>query len=256
MFNRLRLPSYVTATTVLVAVLLVAGGCRRTLLPPVGQHEATFETRVVRDVSARYLIYLPRSYDRNRAERWPLLLFLHGAGERGDDIQRIKVNGPPKFLPATDDFPFVVVSPQAGSDSIWSNLAMDALIDDVVRRYRLDPDRVYLTGLSMGGYGIWQLAMEFPRRFAAIAPVSAGGVPSGACALKHLPVWAFHGAKDDIVPLDRAKQIIDRIRACPGQSGDVRLTVYPDASHDAWTRAYADSALYSWLLRQKRQPVR
>lgn len=251
-----RIPSFVTVATLLVAPLLNAAGCRSVAVPEPGQHAATFQGRVVRDVSARYLLYLPKGYDRSRAERWPLLLFLHGAGERGDDISRIKVNGPPKFLSTSENFPFVVVSPQAGVDSIWSNLAMDALIDDVVSRYRLDPDRIYLTGLSMGGYGVWQLAMEFPHRFAAIAPVSAGGVPSGACALKHLPVWAFHGAKDDIVPLDRAKQIIDRIRACPGQTGDAKLTVYPEATHDAWTRAYSDSTLYTWLLDHRRQPVR
>ena len=239
------------------AALMVCAACRASapIVREPGQHEQAFHARVTRDVSARYLLFLPRGYDRDRGERWPLLLFLHGAGERGDTLSRVTIHGPPRFLASRPDFPFVVVSPQARPDSIWSNLALDALIDDVVARYRLDPDRVYVTGLSMGGYGAWQLAMEFPRRFAALVPVSAGAVPSGACALKHLPIWVFHGAKDDIVPLDRAQQLVTRIRACPGASGELRFTVYPDATHDAWTRTYDDPALYEWLLRQRRRPV-
>ena len=245
-----------SARAVLAAVVVLAAcHARAPIVPEPGQHEQAFRGRVTRDVGARYLLYLPRGYDRARAERWPLLLFLHGAGERGDTLARVATHGPPKFLASRPDFPFVVVSPQARPDSIWSNLALDALIDDVVARYRLDPDRIYVTGLSMGGYGAWQLAMEFPRRFAALVPVSAGAVPSGACALKHLPIWVFHGARDDIVPLDRAQQLVTRIRACPGASGALRFTVYPDATHDAWTRTYDDPALYEWLLRQRRRPV-
>lgn len=237
-------------------LLAGCGGCMlaHSTRAPV-QAEAEFRGRVTRDVSARYLVYTPMGYTKDRREKWPLLLFLHGAGERGDSLKRILVNGPPKLVQTDAHFPFVVVSPQARADSIWSNLALDALIDDVVRRYAIDPDRIYLTGLSMGGYGVWQMAMEFPRRFAAIVPVSAGGVPSGACALKHMSIWAFHGAKDDIVPLDRAQQIIDRIRTCPGKTGDVRLTVYPEATHDAWTRAYSESGMFMWLLEQRRKPA-
>lgn len=240
-----------------LAALLAAASAAacRTRVPPVtapGQHAQEFSARVVRDVGARYLIYLPANYDPSGGARWPLLLFLHGAGERGADLARVKIHGPPKLLDARPDFPFVVVSPQAEGDSIWSSLALDALLDDVIDRYAIDPDRVYGTGLSMGGYGLWQLAMEFPHRFAAIAPVSAGAVPSGACALRHLPIWVFHGRRDDIVPLDRATQLVDRIRNCEG-GGDVRLTVYDDAGHDAWTRTYENAELYAWLLQHRRR---
>lgn len=239
------------------ALLFLNSSCATHGTRAPSQSEGEFRSRVTRDVSARYLVFTPKGFSTERGSKWPLLLFLHGAGERGDSLKQILVNGPPKLTSTSQwrEYPFVVVSPQARTDSIWSNLALDALIDDVVKRYNIDPDRIYLTGLSMGGYGVWQMAMEFPRRFAAIVPVSSGGVPSGACALKHLSIWAFHGAKDDIVPLDRSQQIIDRIRNCPGKTGDVRITVYPEATHDAWTRAYTDSSMYEWLLQQRRKPA-
>lgn len=239
------------------ALLLANSSCISHVTRAALQSEGEFHARVTRDVSARYLAYTPKGFSSSDGSKWPLLLFLHGAGERGDSLKQVLVNGPPKLTSTAKwrEYPFVVVSPQARTDSIWSNLALDALIDDVVKKYAIDPDRIYLTGLSMGGYGVWQMAMEFPRRFAAIVPVSSGGVPSGACALKHLSIWAFHGAKDDIVPLDRSQQIIDRIRNCPGKTGDVRMTVYPEATHDAWTRAYNDSTMYQWLLEQRRKPA-
>lgn len=239
------------------ALLLATSSCISHVTRAALQSEGEFHARVTRDVSARYLVYTPKGFSSSDGSKWPLLLFLHGAGERGDSLKQVLVNGPPKLTSTAQwrEYPFVVVSPQARTDSIWSNLALDALIDDVVKKYAIDPDRIYLTGLSMGGYGVWQMAMEFPRRFAAIVPVSSGGVPSGACALKHLSIWAFHGAKDDIVPLDRSQQIIDRIRNCPARTGDVRMTVYPEATHDAWTRAYNDSTMYKWLLEQRRKPA-
>ncbi|MGH7717550.1 MAG: prolyl oligopeptidase family serine peptidase [Gemmatimonadaceae bacterium] len=216
-----------------------------------GQHPRTLSRRMVREVEGRYLLFLPASYDGSRPERWPMILFLHGAGERGDNLHLVMRHGPPKRVEQHPDFPFVVVSPQVATDRIWSNAFLDALLDEVVASYAIDPDRVYLTGLSMGGYGAWSLAMEFPHRFAAMAPVSGGGVPSGACALKHLPIWVFHGTKDDVVPLDRDTQLVTRLREC---GGNVRFTVYPDAGHDAWTRTYDDPELYDWFLRHRRQP--
>jgi predicted peptidase len=215
---------------------------------PGRQIEQSLDVRVVRAYSADYLLFLPGDYDT--AHRWPLLLFLHGAGERGSDVSRVALHGPPKVIrEATLDLPFIVVSPQTPEDRIWSVALLDALLDEVSRRYSVDAERVYVTGLSMGGYGTWHLAMEFPHRFAAIAPISGGGIPTGACTLRHLPIWAVHGAQDQVIPVASTEQLVERLRACDGH---IRYTRHEDAGHDAWTRTYADPALYDWLLTHRR----
>jgi predicted peptidase len=208
----------------------------------------TVAVRVEREFAGEYLIYLPANYDESQA--WPLLLFLHGAGERGDDVSRVAFHGPPKLIrEATLDLPFIIVSPQVPEDRIWSVRFLDALLEEIERTYRVDEDRIYVTGLSMGGYGTWELAMEFPHRFAAIAPISGGGTTPGACTLRHLPIWAFHGALDQVVPPYNTEDFVTRLRACDGH---IRYTRYEDAGHDAWTRTYADPQLYEWLLSHRR----
>src|SRR5918996_723280 len=192
------------------------------------------ERRVAREHRGRYLIFLPTGYG-SRSERWPLILFLHGGGERGHDIERVKVHGPPKIVAQRPDFPFIVVAPQIDTNMIWSTAQPAALLEEVGERYRVDPDRLYLTGLSMGAYGAWHLAMEFPHRFAALVAISGGATPSGMCALRHLPIWVFHGAKDDVIKLDRSEELVTRLQRC---GGNVKFTVYDDAGHDAWTRTY------------------
>jgi predicted peptidase len=215
---------------------------------PGRQVERSIDTRVVRDVEGRYLIYLPADYDAS--QRWPLLLFLHGAGERGDDISRVAFHGPPKLIrQATMELPFIVVSPQVPENRTWSTLFLDALLEEVARTHAVDEDRIYVTGLSMGGYGTWQLAFEFPHRFAAIAPISGGGVITGPCTIPHLPVWAFHGAQDQVVVVSHTEELVTRLRGCDGH---VRYTRYEDAGHDAWTQSYANPELYRWLLSHRR----
>jgi predicted peptidase len=217
--------------------------------PGVGEQlERTMWREVTRTFAGRYLLYLPSGYDASRP--WPLLLFLHGSGERGSDISRVAIHGPPRVIrDAVLDMPFIVVSPQVPEDRIWSVAFLDALLDDVASQYAVDPDRVYVTGLSMGGYGAWHLAMEFPDRFAAIAPISGGGTITGACTLRNLPTWVIHGALDEVVPPSRSEELVQRLRACDGH---VRFTLYPDAGHDAWTRSYSDPAFYEWLLSHRR----
>ncbi len=179
------------------------------------------------------------------------MLFLHGAGERGDDLELVKKHGPPKLIEAGQDFPFIVVSPQAPAEQWWSTVFLDALLQEITATYRVDMDRVYATGLSMGGFGTWDLAMTFPDRFAAIAPICGGGNAYSVCVIKDLPIWNFHGAKDPVVPLARSQEMVDALQRC---SGDVRFTIYPDAGHDAWTETYDNPALYEWLLAHRRQP--
>ncbi len=225
----------------------------RSAAPPAGQSANLFEATVSRKISYRYLLYVPKAYTADVTKRWPLLLFLHGSGERGEDLAKVRFNGPPKQLDGRDDFPFVVVSPQCRDDERWQSDALAALLDDVAGRLRIDPDRVYVTGLSMGGRGTWDLAMSYPERFAAIAPVCGGAIPDRACRLKDVPVRAYHGAKDDVVPLAESQTVVEAVKKCGGTAD---LVVYPDANHDSWTAAYADPTLWEWLLSHRRQAPR
>lgn len=196
----------------------------------------------------RYLLHLPPR--RERSARWPLILFLHGSGERGDDLNLVKKHGLPKVLASQPEFPFVVVAPQCSPDSYWHYEleTLDVLLNDVLEAYPVDSRRLYLTGLSMGGYGTWAMAIRYPDRFAAIAPVCGGGVPFTTERIRHLPVWAFHGAQDDVVPVRESQDMVDALNHLYG--GNAKLTIYPDAKHDSWTETYANPQLYDWFLSQ------
>lgn len=206
-------------------------------------------------LAADYLLHLPEGYGADPERRWPLLLFLHGAGERGDDVWRARTHGPPRPGQEGADFPFIVVTPLCPEGAIWSNDLLLALLDEVEASHAVDPRRVYVTGLSMGGFGTWRLGLSHPERFAAIAPICGGGefiVPllADKTLLASLPVWAFHGAKDPVVPLEESRRMVDVLRRLGSQ--EVRFTVYPEALHDSWTETYANPALYAWFLRHSR----
>jgi predicted peptidase len=209
------------------------------------QQEAVMEREI--KIRLKYLLYLPKDYDHK--ESWPLLLFLHGIGERGDNLDFVKRNGPPKLIAAGKEFPFIVVSPQCPMDQWWEPLELKTLLDDVVEKYKVDRNRIYLTGLSMGGFGAWSLAAYQPRRFAAVVPICGGGEPGRTKSLAKTPVWAFHGAKDPVVPLERSEKMVAALKK---NGGNVKFTIYPEAGHDCWTEAYDDPKLYEWLLEQKR----
>jgi predicted peptidase len=224
--------------------------------PP--QQEKRFKTRITRTLNAEYLLFLPRDYALQKSRRFPLILFLHGAGERGTNLARVRVHGPPKIVQDKPDFPFIVVSPQCPPGQRWDNDLLVALLDQAVKEYRVDRKRVYLTGLSMGGFGTWSLGLTHPERFAAIAPICGGGDPvtilladpRKSRALKSLPVWAFHGARDSVVKLAESERMVDAMRQIG--AGEVKLTVYPEAEHDSWTETYNNPALYDWLLAHSR----
>jgi poly(3-hydroxybutyrate) depolymerase len=220
------------------------------------QQPVTFSQTICQDVTLRHLLSLPQGYDDDPGRAWPLILFLHGSGERGNELDRVKVNGLPKELAVGREVPAIVLSPQCPADARWDSELMvaglDALLDDALARYRVDPRRVYVTGLSMGGFGTWALAAAHPERFAAIAPVCGGGDPDLAVRLRRVPIWAFHGAKDAIVPLAAMQTMTD---AMARVHGDMRTTTYPDAGHDSWSTTYADPDLYTWLLQyEKTEP--
>lgn len=217
----------------------------------LGPNTYRFESTISKRVSIPYLLYLPEDYERV-PRPWPLLMFLHGAGERGNDLSLVKVHGPPKLIEQGKRFPFIVLAPQCPQDGWWDIEALKALLDSVLAAHRVDERRIYLTGLSMGGYGTWDLAITYPQRFAAIAPI-CGGSGRGPLVEKlkehNVPVWTFHGAKDQVVPISETEYLVRRLKA---HGGDVKFTVFPDIAHDAWNPAYDNPALYEWLLSQRR----
>jgi predicted peptidase len=210
-----------------------------------------FETALVTPVALRYLLYLPD--DHASRSDWPLLLFLHGAGERGDDLDLVRRHGPPRLLEEGAAWPFVVVSPQCpAGESWWEHLrTLAALIDDVAARYGVDEDRVVLTGLSLGGMGACRLAAAEAHRFAALTPVCGTAAWSlEPERLRHLPVWAFHGEDDEVVPPDESRELVAALQAL---GGDARLTLYPGVGHAAWEPAYATPELMEWWLAARRR---
>ncbi len=208
-----------------------------------------------------YLVYTPKDYETIPQQSWPLLLFLHGRGERGTDLRLLLKHGPFKLVEQGKELPFILVAPQISGNSFYfsPNVLKDVL-DEVVSDYRVDQDRIYVTGLSMGGYGTWGVAMAYPHQFAAIAPIAGGNPftfanpdrydPDIVCQLRDLPTWAFHGAKDDIVFVEAGQQIVDDLKQC---GGNVQLTIYPEAGHDSWTETYNNPEFYEWLLEHRRK---
>lgn len=213
------------------------------------QQEKLFEREITVKARLKYLLYLPEGYEQSD-KAWPLILFLHGAGESGDDLAKVKIHGPPKLIEAKAmDFPCIVVSPQSPGRG-WQPDVLAALVEDLAAKYRVDKDRIYVTGLSMGGFGTWSLAMAYPDRFAAIAPICGGGNPNDAAKLKNLAIWVFHGAKDPVVRVESSQRMVDALK----QLGvDVKFTIYPDAGHDSWTATYENPEFYKWLFAQKRR---
>jgi len=234
------------------ASLVFMAGCAMTGMttqPKVGQTPQTFRKKVSKTIRCQYLLFLPKNYKKSDAQ-FPLIIFLHGAGERGNNLTLVKRHGIPKIVAQKPDFPFIAVSPQCPENRWWSLDTLDALFDEIVSKYRVDRNRIYLTGLSMGGYATWAWAIEHPERFAAIAPICGGGNPLEVYKIKDVPVWAFHGAQDRVVPVHKSEEMIAALKAC---GENVRLTVYPTAEHDSWTATYDNPELYEWFLKQKKQ---
>lgn len=220
---------------------------------PGTQTPQTFETKLAREVSLKYLLYLPSDYDAKAKKTWPLMLFLHGAGERGTNLSKVAVHGPPKLIKQGTNFPFIVVSPQCPSGQRWQDDALLALLDQLVEKYSVNTNRIYLTGLGMGGYGSWSLASKYPERFAAVVPICGGGEiidvllaeKRKQTALQNLRVWCFHGGKDNVVPLSESERMVSAFKRVGCK--EIELTIYPDAGHDSWTEAYNTPRLWEWF---------
>ncbi|MGQ4514162.1 alpha/beta hydrolase-fold protein [Streptomyces sp. DW26H14] len=222
----------------------------RSVTPAARRHELPEGGPVPADVLP-YLLHLPEDYDSDPERRWPLVLFLHGAGERGFGLDAVTKHGLPKLAEAGTEFPFVIATPQCPASSQWGAevTTLAGLLDDVAADCRIDPSRVYVTGLSMGGHGTWSLAIRYPERFAAIAPVCGSLWLQGVEPIRALPVWTFHGEEDKTIPIESTEKIVAGLEAL---GGDVRFTRYPGVGHDSWTRTYDNPGLYDWLLAHRR----
>ena len=250
-------------------VSVIAGDARAVEESPMGYEEQTIQVEENgKPQLFRYRLLRPASVEPDR--RYPLVLFLHGAGERGSD-NAAQLKYLPTWLaePAwRQQFPCFVIAPQCRSEHRWSAFnwsdkkssplaaeptadlaAAIATLEEVCGSEPVDLDRVYLTGLSMGGYGSWELAARMPERFAAVVPICGGGDEAQAAKLVKLPIWCFHGGADRVVPVERSRSMIAAIEAAGGTS---KYTEFPGVGHDSWTPAYRDSGLLEWLFAQRR----
>ena len=207
------------------------------------------EETLIRE-NLQYYLYFPETYEADESKLFPLLLFLHGGGESGDSLAVLKKNGPPKMLAEGKQFPFMVLAPQNPHKKQWWNVrAVMQLLNTVLTQYRVDPKRIYLSGLSRGGSAAWEMAVQYPDRFAALAVVCGmAPVPYASWINKDLPIWVFHGTEDRSIPFSESEAMVSALK----QMGyDVTFTVYEGVGHDSWVQAYQTEALYDWMMKQK-----
>ncbi|MBQ5789057.1 MAG: prolyl oligopeptidase family serine peptidase, partial [Thermoguttaceae bacterium] len=197
----------------------------------------------------KYYVFQPSDESAKTDAGFPLMLMLHGSGERGDDLNKLKVYGPAMYCSKAEsakDWKFFTVAPQCPSGVGWSAPQLSVMIDKLCEKYPIDKSRVYVTGVSMGGYGTWNLLAECPEKIAAAAPICGGGNVDAAAKMASTPIWAFHGDQDKAVPLGASQRMIDAVKAAGNE--EAKLTIYPGVGHNSWINAYAEADLYTWLL--------
>jgi predicted peptidase len=239
-------------STIGLALLLGFAG----VLTPAeaGRRKEGFVSRTYRgdEGEGKYLVFVPHKYDAKKPS--PVILFLHGAGQTGTDGKAPATVGLGAAIKTREKtFPFIVVFPQSQQQT-WQAGSKDAdralaILAEVEKSYKTDRRRVYLTGLSMGGFGTWSLAAAYPERWAAIVPICGGGNPKDAAIIKDIPCWCFHGAADKAVPVKKARMMIDALKAV---GGTPRYAEFQGVDHNSWDRAYGSAPLYQWLLQQKK----
>lgn len=223
---------------------------------PVLQPAVSYTSAAIAGTTIGYYAYLPEDHYYEADESFPLLVFLHGSGEKGNgttEVSRVLVHGPPKLIKNGRRLPFITISPQLpASQGGWSVNLVDELIARARAEYRVDTTRIYVTGLSLGAFGTWAYATSRPTVVAAVVPIAGSGSTGAACNMKNVPTWAFHGDADNVVNQSGTINMINAIRACtPAGSPDPKMTIYPGVAHDSWTRTYDGSAghdIYEWLL--------
>lgn len=207
-----------------------------------------FQHTLTQNISLPMTVFTPRTPPPH-----PLIIYLHGSGERGSDPQVLHTYGPNTYAQQNADFPFMVVSPQCPKNEFWISQihALEVLLAHLLQNHPIDPQRVYLTGNSMGGYGAWAWGAYRPQHFAAMIPICGGGVPWTARALVQVPVWAFHGDADETVDIGESARMVNALNRA---GGSAELTIYPGVGHDSWSQTYLNPQIYTWLLNHKRAP--
>lgn len=214
--------------------------------------EKTLTKNITKNISVNYVLQFPDAYNKEKHD-WPLIVFLHGSGERGDDLSKLSIHGPLKYVENGNKLDAVILAPQCPEKQIWDMDVLSTLIKEIVLKHRINFTRVYLTGLSMGGYGTWELSIKHPEMFAAIAPI-CGRINytfiENIRKLKDKPIWVFHGGKDEVVPVSNSKRIV---KALKNVDADPKFTIFPEAGHDSWSKPYSDPEFYAWLLSQEQK---
>ena len=206
--------------------------------------------KIEKDLELNYLLYVPEDYDPNKEGGYPTILFLHGAGHRGDNLDIITEWGPPKIA-SEEGLPFIVISPQCPKGDWWTSMIypLKQLLDASIKNYNIDTSRIYLTGLSMGGYGTFALSQVYPEYFAAVAPVCGGGTPSMVNFKDQPPTWVFHGDQDKIVPISSSQIMVDALETI---GTEVKFTIYEDDDHYIFKKVYYKSGLFDWFLEHQK----
>lgn len=223
------------------------------------QFDSTFEhgmNQHRRNVSYRYLSYLPKDYDADAVRKWPLVIYLHGGSDRGTDLKRLYSSGIPDQVYRGREFPFIMLAPQCPEHLRWSTEDwFESFYKEATARYRIDADRVYLTGPSLGGSGTWYIAVRYPETFAAIAPMSGftshlDFIDKNIDKLLDMPVWAFHGKLDTVVPFEETERIVRRLE---GRNRNLKFSAEPDLDHGIHWQVYPGREIYDWFLRHDRR---
>lgn len=199
----------------------------------------------------KYLLYLPKDYSAT-SKVYPLMIYLGGGSQRGADLNKLKTFGPPSLISKGKEFDFIIVSPQCPEGKTWtSENWFDALSASLIPEYRIDTSRIYVTGISIGGYGTWQVAMDYPDKFAAIIPL-CGGIndsdTTNISKIKHLPIWTFHGTADDVIPIAETERVFKKLRMLKSQ---IRFTRIKNGDHGI-QYLYEDPEIYKWMLKQRK----
>lgn len=202
--------------------------------------------------SLKYILTTPTNFDKS--EKLPLTVFLHGAGERGENLDALKRYCIPKLFTSNQDFGnlrAITLSPLCPVERTWYDYKWEviSLIEKIADEYNVDRDRISLSGISMGGFGTWEIAMQSPELFSAIAPVCGGGMNWRAWYVRNLPIRVFHGRRDDVVPISQSEAMVNSVKL---QGGNIEFTIYDDLGHCCWDRAFEETDLVSWLINSKK----